>query len=369
MVYKVLVVDDSAFMRSELTKIIQWDPGLEVVATARNGSQVLERIRKFRPHVVTMDINMPIMDGIEALDLIMREAPLPVIMISALTRDGAEKTMDALDKGAFDFFHKPSGAISLDIAAQGETIRTKIKTAAYHRDRIALFGNAAGRDQRMPQHPTPQSAAPRPLETIGDKAVSAPHRRIVGIGVSTGGPRILKSVLSKMPADLKGSILVAQHMPEKFTSSFAKRLDSLCRMRVREAKTGDLIEIGTIYIAPGGKQMRVRRLDGVAFSIETEDDVPSRLFKPSVEVLFESLLSSLGNKWLGVMLTGMGSDGAKALTRLRRIGGHTIAESKESCVVYGMPRKVIEMGGAEFILQDHEIAEKIIDIVGRSECG
>ncbi len=364
MIYKVLVVDDSAFMRLELTKIIELDPRLKVVSTAADGSQVLQKIRRFLPDVVTLDINMPVLDGIEALKLIMKEVPLPVVMISALTREGAEETLDALNYGAFDFIHKPSGSISLDISIQGEIIRAKIKAAALYSRRKSRKSRT-GKAFRGGTETTEESR--EVVKSIGGSRPVV-QGNIVGIGVSTGGPRLLMSILPQIPAGFQGSILIAQHMPKAFTDSFARRLDKICQVRVKEARDGDIIETGGIYIAPGGTHTRVRIRNNRLLLIETSDDIPSKIFKPSIEVLFESLISSMGHRWLGVMLTGMGSDGARVLARHHKTGGHTIAESKESCLVYGMPRKVVELGGAEFVLKGNEIAGKIVELIGSSAC-
>ncbi|PCI30508.1 MAG: chemotaxis response regulator protein-glutamate methylesterase [SAR324 cluster bacterium] len=364
MEYKVLVVDDSALMRSELTKIIEKDEELKVVATARNGSQVLDKIRRFHPDVVTMDINMPIMDGIEALKQVMENAPLPVVMISSLTQEGAEETMDALNLGAFDFIAKPSGSISLDIATQGKIIRLKLKTAATSRSRWSLRKRITARPPAIRKPIVSQRSVRRsPIIRSGLRG-AVPKKGIVAIGVSTGGPKTLMSILPQIPADFSGSILIAQHMPENFTLSFANRLNKVCSLHVKEAENGDIVEPGTIYVAPGGKHMKVKNRNNRLLMLEIVDDIPSKIYKPSVEVLFESLLENIGTNWLGVMLTGMGSDGARALTQLRKMGGHTIAESEESCVVFGMPGKVVEMGGAEYVLSEHEIASKIVEISG-----
>ena len=186
----------------------------------------------------------------------------------------------------------------------------------------------------------------------------------MGVGVSTGGPKRLMSILPKISASFKGSILIAQHMPEKFTLSFANRLNKICNLEVKEAEDGDIVANGKIYIAPGGKHMRISNRSNKVLLIEIIEEDLAKIYKPSVDILFESLNKSLGNRWLGVILTGMGSDGALELTRLRKNGGHTIAESEETCVVYGMPGKAVKLGGAEFILNDYEIADKIIEVAG-----
>lgn len=364
MMYKVMIVDDSAFMRSELTKIIEEDARLRVVGTAANGMEAINRVRQFRPDVITMDINMPIMDGIEALKYIMRDNPLPVLMISALTHESADETIQALTLGAFDFFHKPSGSISLDISLQADIIREKIVAAASSKTYKTVLKRS-------------WETIPKTFSKIGkiQQSLKIPRReriarqnKIVAIGVSTGGPRALMSILPSLPATFEGSIIIAQHMPEKFTRSFAKRLDDICQLTAKEAKDGDILQRGRIYVAPGGFNIRVIRRSDAGYAIEITERSRLSAHIPNIDILFRSLLECLGNQWLGIMLTGMGSDGAQALTDLRKIGGHTIAEAEESCVVFGMPRKVIEMQGAEFILREAEIAQKIQEIIGSPEC-
>ncbi len=361
---KVIVVDDSAFMRSEIKKILEEDPELQVIASAENGLEAVDLVKRYQPDVVTMDINMPVMDGLTSLKQIMTEAPCPVVMVSALTGDSADETIEALASGAFDFFQKPSGSISLDISFQADSIRKKVKTAAKSRGRFKL---KKGLWNRVLKKTPAINKIQQALKIPRHERVTRPGN-IVAIGVSTGGPRALMSILPQIPADFQGSIVIAQHMPEKFTLSFANRLDDICQLKVKEAKDGEILQNGRIYIAPGGRHIRVVNLDNQYHGIEIVNKSIDNIHIPSVEILFRSLLESMGSGWLGVMLTGMGSDGALALSDLRRLGGHTIAESEESCIVFGMPRKVIEMNGAEFILHQNEIASKIVELIGNSLC-
>jgi two-component system, chemotaxis family, protein-glutamate methylesterase/glutaminase len=359
MPYHVLIVEDSAFMRAELVRIIERDPELKVIATARDGRGVLDKIARYQPDVVTLDINMPHVDGLEALRQIMAVSPRPVLMISTLTEEGAEQTLDALNLGAFDFIHKPSGAISLDIGFQGELIRQKVKTAAWSSRKPAGLQNLQ-RSARIDLPVAPTTGLP---EAQRDFQTPETAGRIVGIGVSTGGPNALATILPQLPADFSAAVVIAQHMPRKFTPSFSKRLDTICRLSVKEAENGEKIRPGVVYIAPGGTHTRIRQSQSRALFLETTVHDPSKLYQPSVEILFESMTRALGNRWLGVMLTGMGDDGAEALVRHHRNGGHTIAEAERSCVVYGMPRKVVEMGGASDILPLDAIADRILKIV------
>lgn len=347
MPYHVLVVDDSALMRSELTKIIEKDFELKVIGTARNGKIALEKIKELSPDVVTMDISMPIMDGIEALKHIIKAHPIPVVMLSSLTSEGATETIECLKIGAFDFIHKPAGSRSLNMEQQEKEIQLKLKQAAKGKRKI-----------RLNQYQT----VPVPKK-LNRNFKSAKNDQIVAIGISTGGPKTLFSMMPKIPANFPGTILIAQHMPEKFTQSFANRLHETCNLHVKEAEHGETIMTGHIYIAPGGKHMKVvRQKDDLKVKIIATKSIDTS-YVPSVDVLFSSLLESMGKHWIGVILTGMGNDGAAALTRLYRMGGHTIAQSEESSIVYGMPKQVIEMGGAEFILDDQEISSKIVELM------
>ncbi len=364
MEYKVIIVDDSAFMRSEIKKIIEEESSLKVIATANDGAEAIDLVKQLNPDVVTMDINMPVMDGITALKRIMTESPCPVVMISALTHESAEETINALSLGAFDFFHKPSGSISLDISLQAKIIKEKVLAAAQSKKNKTRIKTSWDKLQKKISSITKLQNALK----IPRKSRVTKNGNIVAVGVSTGGPRTLMSILPEIPANFYGSIVIAQHMPEKFTLSFAKRLDGVCHLRVKEAKDGEILQAGRIYIAPGGKHIRICKNKNDLFVIEVLNGSVRNSYTPSVDILFRSLLQTSGNQWLGIMLTGMGSDGAQALADLRRIGGHTIAESEESCIVYGMPRKVIEMDGAEYILNESQIANKIVELIGSSEC-
>lgn len=348
---KVLVVDDSALMRREISRILESDPNISVVGNARDGLQVMEKVNALNPDVITMDIEMPRMDGLQALQQVMKESPRPVVMVSSMTIKGAEITIRALELGAFDFVHKPSGSISLDIGRQTDLLIQKVKTAAQsgvrHMKRLA---NRSRVQSRPPVRSKPRRVMPGKME----------GSHIVGIGVSTGGPHTLMEMLPQIPGDLNISILIVQHMPEKFTASLARRLDSVCPMNVKEAEEGEIVERGGIYIAPGGKHMRLVSKNQKIRFIEIDKSREGHdINRPSVDVLFESLNDALSNHWLGVILTGMGADGSKELLRLRQSGGHTIAEAQETCTVFGMPKRAIEKGAAEFVLPVHKIPQKI----------
>ncbi len=347
---KVLVVDDSALMRREISKMLESDNTIQVVGTARDGSEVVDKIKKLSPDVITLDVEMPRMDGLETLKQVMTKAPCPVVMVSSLTAEGADTTIQALENGAIDFVHKPSGSISLDIAKQRAQLINKIKAASQ---------TASHRLKRYAAPPKIARRAPAPTQPVRVMPGKMEPAHIVGIGISTGGPRTLMEMLPCLPGDLNISILIVQHMPEKFTASLAKRLDKVCSMQVKEAEDGEIVERGCIYLAPGGKHMQLTAKNPRIRFIHIVEGTASDINCPSVDTLFESLNRALTKNWLGIILTGMGSDGAEQLLQLKQKGGHTIAEAEETCTVFGMPKRAIEKGAAEFVLPLEQIPEKI----------
>lgn len=353
---KVLIVDDSALMRKALKEIIMTDPRLEVVGTARDGQDAIEKVNDLNPDVVTMDINMPLMDGLTSMQYILSEHPeIPVLMVSSLTSEGALTTFEALELGAFDYVAKPSGTVSSDIHMVGKEIIQKVKLAYKSvnkkniRDRIARLGKAETQI----------------IETPGKKAEFSMGReltKIVVIGISTGGPGTLMEVLPLLPEDLEAAILIVQHMPPSFTTSFAKRLDNACRIPIKEAEAGDVLQNGRGYLAPGGYHMVVRNKNGLIRLPTT----PKTVFMPSVNVTMESVLETYGGKnVIGVLMTGMGDDGAEAMVKIRKAGGMTIAEDESTAVVFGMPREAIERGGAQMVVPSYKMADAIIKAVRR----
>lgn len=341
---KVLVVDDSAFMRKELKNILESDPEIKVIATARNGEEGLIKTLELQPDVVALDINMPIMDGLTMLQHIMIKSPRPCVIISSLTQDDASITFEALEIGAIDYVAKPSGTISLDISKQKSEIISKIKAASK-----AKLGKKIKRTKIG-------TKKLRPLR--GD-----PCSKIVVIGVSTGGPRTLLEIIPKLPMDLDAGVIIAQHMPASFTTTFASRLNSVSKIRVQEAQKGDILENSLVLIAPGGYNMTVTKyIDGKG-SMVLLDRSPSTIFVPCINILFNSISRSFGKKVIGVILTGMGNDGVSGLKKIREVGGRTIVEDENTAVVFGMPKEAIKAGAAEFILPVNEISEKIVELV------
>jgi len=331
---RVLIVDDSAVMRQVLTEILSQDPEIEVVGAANDPYAAREKIIRLRPDVLTLDVEMPRMDGLSFLEKLMRAHPMPVLMVSSLTEKDCDTTVRALELGAIDYVTKPHLDVRSGTLDQADEIVSKVKVAA--RARV-----------RRHTH-----TAPKALEA-GTKANTANLRsvgfrtthKIIAVGASTGGTEALVRFLVPMPADSPG-ILIVQHMPAGFTTSFAARLESLCRMGVREAKSGDRVLAGHVLLAPGNFHMEVKR-SGVEISARVFQSDPVNRHRPSVDVLFHSCAEVLGPNAVGVILTGMGADGARGLLEMRQAGAYTIAQDEDSCVVFGMPREAIALGGAE----------------------
>jgi two-component system chemotaxis response regulator CheB len=342
----VLVVDDSAFMRKAVGSMLEKDPEIEVIGTARNGEEALSKIRELDPQVVTLDIEMPVMDGLTALRSIMMQFPRPVLMLSSLTTDGAEATLKALELGAVDFIPKQLSHVSLDIIKIEKDLQAKVKNIARRKVKPV-------RAERKPP------AVPGPEKVLRLQAKTQ-RRDIVGIGVSTGGPPAVQKILGALPAEFPASILIAQHMPGTFTKAFAKRLNQNSPLEVKEAEQGDRLETGHVYIAPGGFHLKIRqRVRAIDLNVTMEPR--DALYKPSANVLLTSIADGAGRRGLGVILTGMGNDGLEGIRDLKRKGGATIAQDNASCVVYGMPRAVVEAGLADAVVDIESMAESILE--------
>lgn len=348
----VLVVDDSAFMRKALSTMLAGDPEIQVVGTARDGEEGLEKIRQLKPDVVTLDIEMPRMDGLTALRHIMMEMPRPVLMVSSLTTEGAEATLKAMELGAVDFIPKQLSRVSLDIVKIEGELRAKVKNVARRKIR-----------PMRPQRKVEVIAQPVVTEKKAMEAVPqkrSPVRDVVAIGVSTGGPPAIQKVLSKLPADFPACILIAQHMPQAFTGPFAKRLDAVCQITVKEAEMGDRVQPGTAFVAPGGRHLlidqKVSRID-----LLVSDEPRDALYKPSANVLIASVAQGVGKRGVGVILTGMGSDGLEGIRELKKRSGYVLAQNDESCVVYGMPKAVVDAGLADEVLDIEDMSQAIMN--------
>jgi len=352
---KVLVVDDSAFMRRQLTAILEADPKITVVGTARNGEEALAKLKELEPDVITLDINMPVMDGLTALTYLMLERPTPTVVISSLTHEGALATFEALELGAVDFVAKSSGTVSLDIRSVADEIVAKVRSAA----RARLRRKPA---RALASQPRPAAArSERPKAPKAGRPASADGLDpIVAIGVSTGGPRTLLDILPSLPDDLPAPVVIVQHMPPAFTKSFAEHLDAACQIPVKEAEQGEKLLPGRGYVAPGGLHLTtVRSAFGAGAAARLQNRTDNAMFCPSVGVLFDSVAKLYGPRAVGVLLTGMGDDGADGLVAIRRAGGITIAESEATAVIFGMPREAIERGGAEIVAPSTDIASQI----------
>jgi two-component system, chemotaxis family, protein-glutamate methylesterase/glutaminase len=359
-VIKLLVVDDSALMRKLLQGIFR-DEGDFEIQLARNGAEGLELVRSFDPHVVTLDVQMPGMDGLSCLRQIMIESPRPVVMVSALTEEGAQATLAAMDLGAIDFVAKPSGTVSLEIDRLGPLLVQKVRAAAnvHIRRTLRLSERVRRRLRGAEVLPRPDRAPRKP--PTGSKADGA--FGLVLVGTSTGGPAALDIVLPQLPADFPWPVLVAQHMPASFTGHFAQRLDRQCGLRVVEVSRPMPLVAGTIYIGRGDADLIVapRSTGKIAISVPGRRDY---LWHPSVERMVTSALEQYdATRLIGVMMTGMGRDGAEAMTRLRKQGGRTIAEAESTAVVWGMPGELVRNGGAELVRPVEDIAAAIVEWV------
>lgn len=342
---KVLVVDDSPLIRQVLSHILQEDPEINVIDTAQNGEEALEKIPVLNPDVITLDVEMPLMNGLECLARIMESMPLPVIMVSHVTAEGAEPTIKALELGAVDFVTKTSSELITLSKIQTELIN-KIKLAAtINRSRLHKLVIKKGA--------LPQDGQIFVKETA--------KLELLAIGASTGGPRALSLLLPLFSKEFPLGIVIAQHMPKEFTFIFANRLNEICHIEVKEAKSGDTIKPGRVLIAPAGLQTKVVRKNNI-LQVEVFEQ-PNLIFKPSVDLLFKSIALTCEGKALSVLLTGMGSDGAAGMQELHKLGARTIAESEESCIVFGMPRAAIDLGGAEFVETLPDIFQRIIKII------
>lgn len=330
---RVLVVDDSALMRGLLSEMINTAPDMEVVGAAPDAQAAREMIKALNPDVLTLDVQMPKMDGLEFLDRLMRLRPMPVVMVSAYTEAGSETTLKALELGAIDFIGKPRADGLKTMEDYAEELVDKLRAARSARIRKQVVA-------RLP------AAAPVHATFAGSVARVSPSRKIIFLGASTGGTEAIKEFLIGLPADCP-PVLVVQHMPEAFTASFARRLDSLSAPKVIEAQGGEKVESGTVYIAPGHSHMQIKRSPQGGYVTELLATAPVNRHRPSVDVLFDSAASLISNQAIGVILTGMGKDGAQGMLRMRQAGAKTFGQDEASCVVYGMPREAFLVGAVE----------------------
>jgi two-component system, chemotaxis family, protein-glutamate methylesterase/glutaminase len=362
---RVVVVDDSALVRSMLTEIINRQTDMECIGAAADPFVAREMIRNLNPDVITLDVEMPRMDGLDFLSKLMRLRPMPVVMVSTLTERGAEVTLKALELGAVDFVSKPKIGVVDGLRQLSDDITDKIRVAS--KARIHRLTPVATPDSAHPATPASgqraTSAPPTPLaKTLNTGAYSLGRlstEKLIFIGASTGGTEATKEVLLALPADAPG-VVITQHMPPGFTHNYAARLDGLCKIRVKEASDGERILPGHAYIAPGGLHLSVER-SGANYIARVQDGDPVNRHKPSVEVLFKSAARVAGPNAIGIMLTGMGGDGAKAMREMRDAGAYCVAQDEASCVVFGMPREAIAAGAVQEVLPLNKIAQHVLD--------
>ena len=342
---RVLVADDSAFMRTAITRMIESDTNLRVGATAQTGQEALDKVKALKPDVVTLDVEMPGMNGLDTLRHIMRECPTPVIMVSSLTQEGAEVTLEALDIGAFDYVPKQSSFVSLDIVKIREDLISKIKAAADSKRKRPMLQVSKPEAARKVLVASPKNAA-----------------TIVALGTSTGGPKALQEMLPLLPEDLNVPVLIVQHMPPGFTGPFAKRLNGLCKINVREAIQEEEIQPGVVYIAPAGQHMTVYRRGTSKVALRLAQTPAGLLHMPSVDVMMNSVAEVFRSLTLGVIMTGMGADGAKGMETIKREGGFNVGQDEATCTVYGMPRSAAEAGVLHRVVPLLQIPEQIMQV-------
>jgi two-component system chemotaxis response regulator CheB len=334
---RVLIVDDSALVRRILSEALSHDPQIEVVGTAQDPYVAKDKINQLKPDVLTLDVEMPRMHGLTFLKLLLEQRPMPVVMVSSLTEQGADTTLQALELGAVDFVTKPKLDVSRGLGELMPELVEKVRQAASVKVR------------RRVNRPSKPTAEQRPIARLG-----VTTHKILALGASTGGTEALRDVLAAFPADCPGTVIV-QHMPEHFTSSFARRCNDAAALEVLEARDGDRVIPGRALIAPGNRHLRLVRL-GAEYFVRIDQGEPVNRHRPSVDVMFDSVAEAAGANAVGAILTGMGDDGARGLLRMRQAGAHTIAQDQESCVVFGMPREAIERGAACEVLPLSRIA-------------
>ena len=378
---RVLIADDSAFMRKVLSDLFKSQSDFEVVGTAVNGQDTIEKVKKLRPDVLTLDVIMPVMDGLEALAIIMEQCPLPVVMVSSTTQKGTNETIRALSLGAVDFVSKAGGAIS-KIDTIKDEILSKCRLAAKARAKKSATASTP-----LVYKPKPPEGEPTkhrievkrrtglvlgqkpainrvPVQTTPVKKIILTGKKLVTIGTSTGGPQALQAVITRLPGNLPCGVVVVQHMPAGFTKSLADRLNSISEIAVKEAENDEIIKPGQVYIAPGNYQLRIAPAPGGERKIVLSSEPPVGNHRPAVNVMFDSA-AQFGKDLVSVIMTGMGCDGCEGMKKIKETGGYSIAQNEETCVVYGMPKAVVDAGLADEIRPLNKIAEAIVEAVRR----
>jgi two-component system chemotaxis response regulator CheB len=356
---RVLVVDDSLFLRRTLPRLLEADPEIEVVGTAENGKEAIQMVKDLQPDVVTLDILMPVMDGLTALKHIMQENPVPVLIVSSVTQKGASTTLEALSLGAVDFVTKPSGPVSLDIAKVREELVHKVKVAYTAKIKTIAGVNVKGKEfQSIIQQ---LSSKPRPPVVVPEGETISQGKAVVALAASTGGPAALQLILSQLPANLQAAALVVQHIAPGFSRPLVERLNTLSPLKVREAQDGDMLRAGHVFVAPYGVHLKVM-CQGDKLKVHLDPEPANVLHRPSANELFNTLANCCGGVTCGIILTGMGEDGAQGLQTIHKRGGYTIAQDETTSVIYGMPRRAMELDAVDIVLPLERIAAEIIRV-------
>ncbi|GMV52085.1 MAG: chemotaxis response regulator protein-glutamate methylesterase [Nitrospira sp.] len=350
---RVLVVDDSAFMRKSLTTMLEEGKQIKVVGVARNGEEAIQQVLQLQPDVVTMDVEMPGMTGLQALQQIMAKHPVPILMVSSLTTEGAQETLQALEWGAVDFIPKQLDGVASRIAEIQKQLVSKVLAATY----------AVGKLRRASTTHVP-AKSPAPAKALSSHAVSVTRgAKLIAVGCSTGGPQALFEIMPTIPADCPAAIVIVQHMPKSFTKPFADRLNGLCHLEVREAVHGDEVKPGRILVAPGGMQFRVSKKSITTTVVSLAPNVEHHAHAPSVDIMLQSVAAVYEERSIGVILTGMGHDGLEGMKAIKAAKGRTIAQDEASSVVYGMPKAVVESGCADKVVSLSKVVGEIMNMV------
>lgn len=355
----VLVVDDSAFFRHRITEILQQSPNIRVVGTAANGKEAIDRAEQLKPDVITMDVEMPVMDGISAVREIMARCPAPILMFSNLTSEGARTTLDALDAGAVDFLSKNFSPSSTYDEAY-VLLREKVLNIGLKTNRLTLNKKLSDVSRQAISKPVQSKPLFKSTAAVSHKVKG--EYKIVVLGASTGGPVALQTVLTQLPADYPLPVVVMVHMPGTFTTAYANRLDDVCKVKVKEAQHNDPLLPGQVLLAPGGKQLLIEKKGDRGY-VEIKDSLPDQTYKPSVDVGFGSAAMSFGKSVLAVVLTGMGADGKLGAQKLKQAGATVWSQDQESCVVYGMPQAVEKAGLSDKVMPVNSIGEQLVKVV------
>ena len=351
---QVLVVDDSTFMRKSLSAMLTSDPRIAVAGMARNGEEALQQVKALKPDVVTMDVEMPGMNGIEAVRRIMAECPVPIVMVSSLTTESAEDTLKALEYGAVDYIPKQLGDVVIRIFDIKTELVSKVITASQATGKLAI---------RRPSGPMAAIVKPAGGALSAHSVSVTRGNHIVAIGCSTGGPQALMEVLPHFPADFPAAIVIVQHMPKTFTKPFADRMNQICPLEVKEAVDGEEVRAGVVLIAPGGLQFRVKKKNITTNIVSLSPNYEKHLHAPAADIMLQSVAALYGERGIGIILTGMGHDGLEGMKALKASKGRTIAQDENTCIVYGMPKAVVEAGCADKIVPLPHIVGEVLNMV------